>query len=152
MELTRGSNSAPALVDIDADGDLDLFVGESSGELNFYRNTGTPQTPIFVLETDNYAGIDVGRRSYPTFLDFDHDGDQDMIVGREALGLVYFRNDGTPQEPAFVEDPSFALRVQSFSTPAFVDIDHDGDVDFFTGGAGGGLLFYENLRINASQE
>ena len=152
VELTRGSNSAPALVDIDADGDLDLFVGESSGELNFYRNTGTPQTPTFVLETDNYDGIDVGRRSYPTFLDFDHDGDQDMIVGREALGLAYFRNDGTPQEPAFVADSSFTLPVQVFSTPAFADIDHDGDVDFFTGGAGGGMLFYENRRINAPQE
>ena len=146
-ELTRGSNSAPALVDIDADGDLDLFVGESSGELNFYRNTGTPQAPTFTLETDKYDGIDAGRRSFPTFLDFDHDGDQDMILGREALGLLYYRNDGTPQAPAFVPDSSVAIPVQVFSTPTFADIDHDGDVDFFTGGAGGGVIFYENRRI-----
>ena len=146
-ELTRGSNSAPALVDIDADGDLDLFVGESSGELNFYRNTGTPQAPTFTLETDKYDGIDAGRRSFPTFFDFDRDGDQDMILGREALGVLYYRNDGTPQEPAFVPDSTFSLPVQVFSTPTLADIDTDGDADFFTGTAGGGVLFYMNRRI-----
>lgn len=36
--IDLGSNAAPALVDIDQDGDLDLFVGSESGRIFFYRN------------------------------------------------------------------------------------------------------------------
>lgn len=145
VELTRGSNSTPALVDIDGDGDLDLFAGESSGTINFYRNVGSATAPAFELESDNYEEIDVGRRSYPAFVDLDGDGDQDMVVGTDGSGLHYFRNDGSPEAPAFVEDATFSLTVPDISAPAFVDIDGDGDADFFSGGIGGGLVYYENL-------
>jgi hypothetical protein len=36
------SHACPAFVDIDADGDLDVFLGELDGGLYFYRNTGSP--------------------------------------------------------------------------------------------------------------
>lgn len=146
LKLTRGSNSTPSLVDIDADGDLDLFIGESSGTINFYQNDGTATDPKFTLISDEYLDIDAGRRSIPTFADLDQDGDFDMIIGREALGLVYYRNDGTPQAPAFVLDDSLNPTVPSVSAPAFVDIDADGDLDFFSGGDGGGLYFYMNRQ------
>jgi len=147
LKLTRGSNSSPALVDIDADGDLDLFVGESSGTLNYYQNEGTPQRAHFVLVSDEYDGIDVGRRSIPTFVDLDVDGDYDLIVGRESGGLAFYRNTGTTREPRFVPDSTFSLRVPAFAAPVFVDIDADGDQDFFSGGDGGGLVFYENRQV-----
>ncbi|MCZ6918357.1 MAG: VCBS repeat-containing protein [Gemmatimonadetes bacterium] len=143
VQLTRGSNSTPALVDIDADGDLDMFVGEGSGTLNFYRNTGTAQVAEFVLETDRFDGIDVGRRSYPTFVDLDDDGDMDMLVGTEDTGLLLYHNDGSPSEAVFVADSSFFLEVPGLSTAAFVDIDNDGDLDLFVGGVGGGLIYFE---------
>ncbi len=144
MELTRGSNATPALVDIDADGDLDLFVGEGSGALNFYRNDGSSRAPLFVLVSDEYADIDVGRRSFPSFADLDGDGDQDLLLGRDAGPLFVYRNDGTPTAPAFVADTLFVLEAPSFSAPALVDIDADGDLDLLSGGVGGGLVYYEN--------
>ena len=146
--LTRGSNSTPALVDIDSDGDLDLFVGESSGALNFYRNEGTAAAPRFELVSDEYLGIDVGRRSVPTFLDIEGDGDQDLVLGSETGGLLFYRNDGTSREPRFVEAQApfpGAERLPTFAVPAFADIDADGDLDLFVGGDGGGLYFFENV-------
>ena len=101
--LTRGSNSTPTFVDIDDDGDQDLFIGESSGELNFYLNNGNPKEPKFDLISDNFEDIDVGRRSVPRFVDIDGDGDQDLIVGREADGVMLYLNNGTAQLPFFVE-------------------------------------------------
>lgn len=144
LKLTRGSNSTPALVDIDADGDLDLFIGEASGTINFYTNTGDASNPSFELVSDEYLDIDVGRRSAPAFADLDADGDYDMIIGREGFGFWYYRNDGTPQAPQFVRDESFTLPVSAISAPAMIDIDGDQDLDFFSGTDGGGLLFFKN--------
>lgn len=144
--LTRGSNSTPALVDIDADGDLDLFIGESSGSLNFYRNTGTPHAPQFELISDKFAGIDVGRRSVPRFADLDGDGDQDLILGRESGGVALYMNEGMADAPIFVESGTLPAPFPILATPAFVDIDADGDLDVFSGGLGGGLLFFRNTQ------
>jgi hypothetical protein len=94
VTITRGSNTVPTLGDLDGDGDLDLIVGESSGWLNYYRNTGTRERPVFTLVSDEYDGIKVGRRSAPLLLDLDRDGDLDLIVGSELDGLAVFRNLG----------------------------------------------------------
>ena len=146
VELTRGSNTAPALGDLDADGDLDLLVGESSGTLNYYRNAGSASAPRFELVSDEYGGIDVGRRSVPVLLDLDGDGDLDLVVGREETDLVVFRNEGTPQAPRFVEQASHRLPAppMPMAVPAFVDVDGDGDRDVFFGGLRGGLTYFEN--------
>ena len=148
IKLTRGSNTTPVLVDIDADGDMDLFSGEASGTINFYRNEGSAAEPRFALVSDEYLDIDVGRRSAPTFGDLDGDGDFDMLIGREAPGLQYYRNDGTPEEPLFIEDTSYDVTVPALSTPSLVDIDADGDLDFFSGGHGGGIVFYWNQNVD----
>ncbi len=145
VRLTRGSNSAPALTDVDGDGDLDLFIGESSGELNFYRNVGTPFAPSFELVSDHFGDIDVGRRSFPTFADIDGDGDEDLLLGREAGGVLLYRRVGSTADadPLFVLDSTFTLPLPNYSTPSLVDIDGDGDLDVFSGGRGGGLIFLE---------
>jgi hypothetical protein len=144
VTITRGSNTTPALVDIDADGDLDLFIGEASGAINFYRNAGTPASPDFEFVSDRFNDIDIGRRSYPAFADLDRDGDQDLIIGSEANGMVFYRNTGTPQEAVFVADSTVAIDAPIMAAPVLVDIDGDGDLDLFSGGIGGGLTFYRD--------
>ena len=140
--LTRGRNTTPALGDLDADGDLDLIVGESSGALNYYRNDGGPSGPDFQLVSDEFQNIDVGRRSAPALVDLDGDGDLDLAVGSEISGLRLFTNEGTPKEPVFVETDPFAHEVPAFAAPAFADIDADGHLDLLAGGNGGGIVIY----------
>lgn len=143
VRLTRGTNASPALVDIDEDGDLDLFVGEASGELNFYRNTGSAGRPVFTLESDNFEGIDPGRRSAPAFVDLDADGDEDLVLGTETDGVVAFRNEGADATPWFTRVGELPVPAPAFAIPAFADIDGDGDQDLFLGGNGGGVQYFE---------
>jgi hypothetical protein len=143
VRLTRGSNTLPTLGDVDGDGDLDLLVGEGSGALNYYRNTGTRNAPAFELVSDEWNAIDPGRRSAPHFADLDGDGDLDLLVGSEGEGLKLYRNTGSTSDPVFVLDAGFTLPVHAYAVPATGDLDGDGDPEILVGGAGGGLLFFE---------
>ena len=140
--LTRGRNATPTLGDLDGDGDLDLFVGESSGELNFYRNVGDAGAPAFELVDDKYMGIDAGRRSAPHLADLDGDGDLDLLVGSEAEGIALYRNVGTQEVPEFILEEGVLPDVAPFSSPFLADIDGDGRPELYTGTVGGGLAMY----------
>jgi hypothetical protein len=143
VTITRGRNATPALGDVDGDGDLDLFVGESSGTLNFYENTGTRGAPVFTLVSEEFGGFDVGRRSLPVLHDLDGDDDLDLLVGSESEGVRVFRNDGTPTTPAFVDAGPLGVGNFGFAAPAFADLDGDGRTDLVLGGTRGGLWFFE---------
>jgi hypothetical protein len=133
----------PALGDLDADGDLDLVVGESSGWLNYYRNTGNRRRPEFTLVSDEFGGMKVGRRSAPLLLDWDGDGDLDLLVGSELDGLVLFSNVGNRQEPRFERAKVALPEVPALAAPAAGDFDGDGDQDLVVGNVGGGLVYLE---------
>jgi hypothetical protein len=142
--MPRGGNWTPALGDLDGDGDLDLVVGEASGELNLFMNEGTAGEPRFVLSEEGWLGIDVGRRSAPTLVDFDGDGDLDLLIGSEDGPLRLWRNVGDATNPRFEEDPSFTIGLHPMSVPAFADLNGDGRLDLIAGGMAGGLLYWQN--------
>ncbi len=146
--LDVGNNSAPAFADIDADNDLDLFIGEFSGNINFYRNDGTISSARFVLDTTHYFGINLGPTEYsnPFFIDIDDDQDLDLFIGSDTRGVFLYRNTGSAQVADFELDESFSLPLDLRTSPKFLDIDTDGDLDYFSGVSGGGLIFYKNQK------
>jgi hypothetical protein len=95
---------APAMGDLDGDGDLDLLLGTIDGKLDYYRNiSGSPSSifPNFTLDTETYAGIDVGSSAAPVMVDVDGDSLIDLLIGEQAGNVNYYRNTGTPQAAAF---------------------------------------------------
>jgi Ca2+-binding RTX toxin-like protein len=156
--LDVGAYSAPAFVDLDGDGDLDLVSGESDGGLLAWRNIGSAAAPAFeeLTGTENpFAGINVGYYSAPSFADLDGDGDLDLVVG-ELDGAIYaWRNTGSSAAPVFEEligaaDPFAGIDVGSYSTPVLADLDGDGDLDLVVGGSGGALYAWRNAGDSAT--
>lgn len=160
--IELGTGAYPALVDIDGDGDLDLFVsnkkfysssGALTSQLFFYENVGTANYPTFNLVDPNYLMIpDRGWKSiYPNFADWDNDGDFDLLVGDQD-GLIHlFINSGSANSPQFenpveiLNDANQVIDVGQFATPQLIDLDEDGLKDLVVGEKNGNINLYRNI-------
>jgi len=153
----------PDFVDIDNDGDFDMFVGvynETAGAFKYayYKNTGTAVTPAFEKQdwADNPLDAVESSSFIPVlkFVDIDNDGDQDVFVGGYSSGdMQYFKNTGTADNPVFEEQTGTDNPLPGISYALdfdFVDIDNDGDLDFFYGPLGAELEFYRNTGTATS--
>ena len=147
----------PSTVDIDADGDFDLFVAEESGRVNFYENSGTPSSPLF-LPSSRFVLLDTFVLSKPEFADLDDDGDLDMLVGgntgrfRDPTGATIFQyeNVGTPLAPRWkliterygniALHPPVPNYAYFAAYPSLADFDGDGKDELFVTQAGGGSI------------
>lgn len=134
----------PAFGDLDADGDLELLVGERSGRLVLYRNLGSRAAPNWRFETDSYAGVDTGAWAYPVLADVTGDGALDLFVGSEQGAISIYYNTGTPAAPAWPARPNQVLTAGRNAAPALDDLDGDGDLDLVAGHNGGTLYHFKN--------
>jgi hypothetical protein len=148
---------SPNLADFDGDGDLDLLCGEFLDKFTYYQNIGTRTAPVY----------DAGRRIVdpggepvamdlemivPVAIDWDHDGDLDLIVGDEDGRVALVENTGTvvaglPQflPPVYFRQEAADLKFGALVTPCGSDWDGDGDMDLICGNSAGYLGWIENL-------
>ncbi|MBU0519901.1 T9SS type A sorting domain-containing protein [bacterium] len=135
LTIDIGTHGRQQFIDIDADNDLDLFVG-ASDEIRFFKNIGSPQMPNFYLEEEYYQGISL-ESIVPYFADIDADGDFDLFAGMGAIpgppGLHLYINRGTPQQAEYFlySDNFVPGNYFVMVAPTLVDIDYDGDYDLF---------------------
>ncbi|MBC8277163.1 MAG: VCBS repeat-containing protein, partial [FCB group bacterium] len=79
LSFDIGSYAKPRLVDIDADGDPDLFT-DIKPHIGLFRNHGSLQEPNFVFETETFEDIYEPGANMPWFADIDGDNDYDLFV------------------------------------------------------------------------
>ena len=149
--IDLGSDTVPAIADIDGDGDLDLVVGSKTdpasndaGRLTVFTNTGSKSAPAF-RQADTSRIADAYHYA-PAFGDLDGDGDADMLLGTWNHDILFFRNSGAAGPSRWIADESATIRPPraSHSTPALGDLDGDRDLDLVVGQANGSILFYRN--------
>ena len=97
-------NASPKFIDIDNDGDFDLFTGVQGKATIFFKNHGTSTAPNFSGgSSQNPFGIPYVGTYYdstaPDFVDIDGDGLLDAFIGMGDGNTLYVRNTGTSTKP-----------------------------------------------------
>uniref|UniRef100_UPI0034DE10C4 Ig-like domain-containing protein n=1 Tax=Candidatus Thiodubiliella endoseptemdiera TaxID=2738886 RepID=UPI0034DE10C4 len=134
--------SSVIFADVDGDNDLDMLVGQSTGNLRYFENANG----VYSLnDGHSLSHISHFGITTPTFADIDADGDADVIVGDSGGGLRYFTNhQGVFTQQTGTNNP-FTMDVGTNSKPAFADVDADGDLDLLIGN-GSIWYYYENIN------
>jgi hypothetical protein len=113
------------------------------------------EDPVRLSETvgSNSVPIDVNYRAVPQLIDYDGDGDLDLLTGGRETSplqyLFYYENTGNSTSPNWTLDMTDFSSISTaggyYSSPRLVDLDDDDDYDMVFGTYGGTLRLYWNI-------
>ncbi|MCK4323496.1 MAG: VCBS repeat-containing protein, partial [Armatimonadetes bacterium] len=163
--VTGGDMADLAIADLNGDGQEDLLVGSGYGDLLYYRRLAgdifaAPQ-PLIADSTDSASWPPKPRQVSPAIVDWNDDGQLDLLLGWEGQLLWYQLRgvalrggqamrlaDGTKITEAIRQ---VALEVGHLA-PAVGDVDGDGDHDLLLGGDDGSVWWLERTTDNGKHE
>jgi hypothetical protein len=144
--LTSGYN-APTFGDADGDGDPDLVMGVLGGAYDANRSAADNlyyfaqgDGRFELVTTRLISQLDVGAESVPVLVDWEGDGDLDLLLANKVdptevgTSRIYlFENETGPQGPSYVARGPIAVQGAYHNAPALGDLDADGDLDMVLG-------------------
>ncbi|MDX2286762.1 MAG: VCBS repeat-containing protein [Bacteroidia bacterium] len=141
-----GAAAAPALEDIDGDGLPDLIIGNRTGVLHYFRNTGTAAAPAFTQISDSFAQVNTAPQpivpgfSVPALY---REGDSlTLLVGSDAGFILRLTRPDPAQPEHFVLRDTIRLGTGRRSAPAMADLNGDGTPDLLVGNFAGGISLF----------
>lgn len=143
--LYGGSLVVPSLADWDGDGLIDMIVGNSAGNILFFKNAGTNprpayQDPEFLTAGGEKIHVQPGYREdiqgphearwgyvCPVVYDWNDDGLPDILTGDSRGKFMVYLNKGSKTEPKLeVEKPLFIKGLNLYggwrSTPGVTNL------------------------------
>lgn len=159
--IDHGQDSAPALGDIDGDGDLDLAIGNAGAfsngtyisSLAVYENIGTTISPSFQLLTNDVLNLSAGNHISisPALADLNNDGKADLVLGFYDGTLALHYSDGNfGFLPA--AQSTMAIDAGDRACPELFDVNSDGKKDLIVGTKQGRMRLYVNLGTPSSPQ
>lgn len=149
-----GNSATPQIIDINRDNLPDLVIGEQSGNLNYFENTGTISAPVFASGNNAFGAVDVLPQcctgfSVPWIWE-NEQGKYELLVGSEAGEIFHYNdienhlNDTFPLVTKYFGDISEGSRL----APTLADLNYDGKLDLIVGNQRGGIALYETPLSN----
>ena len=160
----------PTAIDWNGDGHMDLIIGDEDGRVALLKNTGQVEDRMPVFEDPYYFRqkpdkVKFGALATPFCVDWDGDGDMDIITGNTAghIGFIENLDGGYPPkwaEPVLLEAGGEIIHLQAgekgsiqgpaeakwgYTTLSVADWNHDGLPDIIVNSIWGKILWYENM-------
>lgn len=161
----------PVAIDWNKDGHVDLIVGDEDGRVAYVKNTGKKKNGMPVFDSPVYfkqKGGDVkfGALVTPFSVDWDNDGDEDLIAGNSAGYIAFIENKGgqaaTPDwaAPVRLKADGKTIRIQAgnngsiqgpceakwgYTTLSVADWDGDGLLDIVFNSIWGKVEWFKNI-------
>ncbi|MFP6595900.1 MAG: VCBS repeat-containing protein [Candidatus Hydrogenedentota bacterium] len=161
--------------DWNKDNQPDIIVGKEDGRVALMLNTGkfedgVPQFALPKFLQQQADKLKIGALCTPFSVDWDNDGDEDIIAGDTAGYINFVENldDGNPPrwaKPLHLKAEGKIIRQQAgpngsiqgpaeakwgYTTLNVADWDHDGDLDIVTNDIWGQIQWYENNGIQTN--
>ncbi|GAB1462219.1 FG-GAP repeat domain-containing protein [Pedobacter sp.] len=161
----------PTAVDWNQDGHVDLVVGDEDGRVALIENTGKKKNGMPLFKKPYYFkqkadNVKFGALATPVGVDWDNDGNQDIVVGNSAGHIAFIKNLGmngeTPKfaAPQLLKSDGKTIRIQAgengsiqgpaeakwgYTTIAVADCDGDGLKDLVINSIFGEVMWYKNI-------
>lgn len=158
----------PVAIDWNGDGRTDLVVGDEDGRVAYMENTGkvVNRMPVFaspVYFKQEAREVKFGALATPVGVDWDGDGDQDLVCGNSAGYIAFIENlGGYPVKlapPQLLRSDGAVIRIQAgpngsiqgpaeakwgYTTLSVADWDGDGLQDLVVNSIWGKVVWYRN--------
>lgn len=137
---TVSSGSCVRGADIDADGDIDLFIG---GRVVPGQYPLSPESYLLINEAGKFTNKTMqwcadlqfpGMITDAIWTDYNNDGQTDLIVAGEFMPITVFKNNGNSLEK--VTDSGLETFSGWWNSLIGADFDRDGDIDLIAGNLG----------------
>lgn len=161
----------PVAVDWNKDGFVDLVVGDEDGRVALIENTGKVQGSMPIFKSPVYFkqkadNVKFGALATPVAVDWDDDGDDDLISGNTAGYIGFIENLGTANgmprwaPPVLLEADGEVIRFQAgkngsiqgpaeakwgYTTLSVADWDGDGRKDLIVNSIWGKVVWFRNV-------
>jgi hypothetical protein len=120
LGASKLNNVMPAVGDPDGDGDTDILIGTSSGQVHWLENTaGAGHACQFApLKMNPFNFTTVSACAAPQLFDIDKDGRQDLLIGMKNGRIAYYKNTSSGPSTTFSLINSFLGEVDVKSDPS----------------------------------
>lgn len=130
------------LADFDGDGDADLIVKDYYAPIpRYFRNNNNASFTELTGASNPFASVSITNFAKIQVIDYDKDGDFDLIAG-DINAIRVFRNNGSNfTELTGTNNPfnnvntalAGTTSLYKYSSPTLFDVDNDGDLDLLFG-------------------